>query len=86
MFPLNHKAFEFARLFSFSAGPPFSRENFAPGWPESDDLQLGQPHSIPRFGLMFLAAARIHNEASMRATMRRGGTSTFFDQLDFMPR
>src|ERR1700740_754440 len=30
-------------LFPFSAGPHFPEKNFAPGWPESDDLQLARP-------------------------------------------
>jgi|SRR5690242_4537553 len=61
----------------------FSEKNFALGWPQSDELQLGRPIASPALAFVFLRAARIHSEASMPATMRRGGISTFFDQVGF---
>ena len=79
------EAFQLARLFPFSAGLRFPEKNFAPGWPESDDRQLGRPWHPPALALVFLAAARIHSEASVPATVR-GGISTFLDQLGFMSR
>jgi hypothetical protein len=61
----------------------FPKKNFAPGWPQSDELKLGRPIASPALAFVFLVAARIHSEASMLATMRSGGISIFFAQVGF---
>ena len=61
----------------------FPKKNFAPGWPQSDELKLGRPMASPALAFVFLVAARIHSEASMLATMRSGGISIFFAQVGF---
>jgi hypothetical protein len=63
--------------------PRFPEKNFAPGWLQNDELQLGRPIVSPALAFVFLLAVRIHSEASMPATMRRGGIATFFDQVGF---
>jgi hypothetical protein len=61
----------------------FPKKNFAPEWPQSDELKLGRPIASPALAFVFLVAARIHSEASMLATMRSGGIPIFFDQVGF---
>jgi len=80
------EAFQLPVFFLFLPVLRFPEKNCAPGWPESDDLQLDRPIASSCFGPRVSRAARIHSEAFMRATMRSGGISTFFDQLGFMPR
>ena len=79
------EAFQFARLFPFSGSSVFQRKIS-----RQDGLRAtisnSVDHSIPLLGPRVSRAARIHSEASMRATMRSGGISTFFDQLGFMLR
>ena len=60
----------------------FPEKNFAPGWPQRGELQLGRAIASPSLALVSLVAARIHSEASRLATMR-SGISAFFDQVGF---
>jgi hypothetical protein len=80
------EAFRLPVFFLFLPVLRFPEKNCAPGWRESADLQLDRPIASPCFGPRVSRATRIHSEASMRAPMRSGGISTFFDPLGFMLR